>query len=207
MTNGWQSNDGILGFTQDSHIQRTPLLLPELKRITTIATGDNHALALDDKGSIFAWGCGQQNQLGRRVIERTRTNGLVPREVGVRRTKFRSVACGAYHSFAVAKNGKVWSWGLNNYGETGIAAGAGGEDAVISAPTQVSQLNAYAIAQIDGGGHHSVAVTEDGRCLVWGRIDGMQAGVKLDELPVEDVVFDERKKPRILTKPTHVPGE
>ncbi|KAI9752109.1 MAG: hypothetical protein M1835_001133 [Candelina submexicana] len=207
---GWgtfRSNDGILGFNQDVQIQHTPLLLPELKKITHIVAGANHILALTDKGNVFAWGSGQQNQLGRRVVERTKKNGLVPREFGLPRSKISFVECGSYHSFAIDKAGKVWTWGLNNFGETGVSEGAGEDDAVVLAPAVVKSLNGRGVVQINGGTHHSIAVTKDNECLVWGRMDGHQMGMKLADLPKEDLVFDEKNRPRILKTPTVVPGK
>lgn len=180
--------------------------LPSLKKIKHLVCGDNHVLALDNKGAVFAWGSGQQNQLGRRVIERTRMNGLTPREFGLPRNKVTYIEAGAYHSFAIDKTGKVWSWGLNNYGETGIADGAGEDDAVILSPTVVTSLADKTITGMKGGAHHSLAVTAEGECLVWGRVDGYQMGIPLAALPADAVVLDEREKPRILTAPTPIPA-
>ena len=55
-----------------------------------------------------------------------------------------------------------------------------------------------------GGAHHSIAVTEGGECLVWGRVDGCQSGLKVANLPEEDVVRDEKGAARILVAPTAV---
>ena len=168
--------------------------------------GSNHVLALDHKGNVFAWGAGQQNQLGRRVIERTRMNGLVPREFGLPRNKITYIECGSYHSFAIDKTGKVWSWGLNNFGETGIEDGAGEADAIILKPSVIKSLNGKTITCMKGGAHHSAAVTADGQILVWGRLDGKQTGIKISDLPEDDMIFDDRENPRILAKPTPIPG-
>ncbi|KAA6412602.1 MAG: ran exchange factor Prp20 Pim1 [Lasallia pustulata] len=206
---GWgtfRSNEGILGFTVDTHVQTMPALVSGVKKIKHLVCGANHVLALTQKGAVYAWGAGQQNQLGRRVVERTRMNGLVPREFGLPKNKITYVKCGAYHSFAIDTKGQVWTWGLNNYGETGITEGAGEDEAVVLAPTVVKSLQGKELVNIDGGAHHSVAVTKDGECLVWGRIDGFQSGIKISSLPKEDIVFDERDHPRILKKPTPVPG-
>lgn len=199
-----KSNEGVLGFDQNSKVQRTPVLLPTLRNIVQISCGDNHALALDNKGAVFAWGSGQQNQLGRRVIERTRQNGLVPRQVDLAKKAIAQVACGAYHSFAIDKAGKVFAWGLNNFGETGIMDGAGEANAVVLKPTTVSSLSDAEVTHIDGGAHHSIAVTKDGACLVWGRMDGSQSGMTADDVATEDVIMDERGSPRILARPTQV---
>ncbi|KAK7614811.1 regulator of chromosome condensation 1/beta-lactamase-inhibitor protein II [Phyllosticta paracitricarpa] len=205
---GWgtfRSNEGIFGFTKTVFVQRTPMLIDGLKKIRSISCGANHVLALDSSGNVFAWGSGQQNQLGRRVVERTKHEGLVPREFGLPRKKITQVACGSYHSFALDKSGNVWAWGLNNFGETGIPENAGEDDAVILKPTKVDSLSGRNISMIDGGGHHSAAVTEDGDCLVWGRLDGNQMGIAMDTLkalPEDQVVKDEHGRPRILKVPT-----
>src|SRR5262249_50082188 len=81
------------------------------------------------------------------------------------------------------------------------------DDAVVVKPAVVEALKDYNITQVKGGGHHSLAVTDSGNVLAWGRVDGYQTGIKVSDLPAHDVVFDERKKPRILTKPTEIPGE
>lgn len=201
-----QSNEGILGFTVDTHVQTTPALVSGLKTITKLVCGANHVLALTARGAVYAWGAGQQNQLGRRVVERTRMNGLVPREFGLPKNKITYIECGAYHSFAIDNKGQVWTWGLNNYGETGVSEGAGEDEAVVLAPTVVKSLKGRELVNMEGGAHHSIAVTKDGECLVWGRIDGFQSGIKVSSLPKDDVVFDERENPRILKKPTPVPG-
>ncbi|KAF2145142.1 uncharacterized protein K452DRAFT_284531 [Aplosporella prunicola CBS 121167] len=209
---GWgtfRSNEGIFGFSKTSVVQKTPVLIPELKKIRHIAAGANHILALDASGNVFAWGSGQQNQLGRRVVERTKIEGLVPREFGLPRRQITQIACGSYHSFAMDKKGNVWAWGLNNFGETGIPEHAGEDDAVILKPAKVENLAGKNMKMLYGGGHHSVGVTEGGECLVWGRLDGFQMGIPMETLkalPEEQVKRDEHGRARILKVPTAVPG-
>jgi regulator of chromosome condensation len=54
-----------------------------------------------------------------------------------------------------------------------------------------------------GGSHHSIAVTQDGKCLVWGRLDGKQMGIPISDLPSDRVVSHEGR-PRILEVPTAI---
>lgn len=185
-------------------VQREPVLLTSLKKIKKIACGANHVLALNSEGQVFAWGSGQQNQLGRRVVERTKTQGLIPREFGLPRKAIKDVECGQYHSFAIDNKDRVWSWGLNNYGETGIPESAGEDDAVILKPEVVESLSGIEVTTIKGGAHHSIAVTKSGDCLTWGRVDGCQIGVPTSDLKEDDVVKDERGAVRILTQPSKV---
>lgn len=161
-------------------------------------------LALNEKGAVFSWGSGQQNQLGRRIIERNRLNGLQPREFGLPKN-ITHVSCGAFHSFAVHQTGKVYAWGLNSFGETAIQENAGDNEAAILHPTVVDSLSGKGITQLSGGAHHSMAVNKEGSCLVWGRLDGYQTGLKIDSLSDDMVIKDERGRPRILIQPTPVP--
>lgn len=183
-----------------------PALLVGLKKIKQLACGANHVLALDVNGSVFAWGTGQQNQLGRRVVERTRIAGLTPREFGLPKKQIKYIAAGSDHSFAVDTKDNVWSWGLNNFGQTGIPDGAGGDEAIVPTPQIVDSLDAYSMTCLKGGRHHSVGVSANGECLVWGRADGSQIGIMTSELPEEDVIMNEHNRPAILNRPTQLKG-
>ncbi|KAH8179077.1 regulator of chromosome condensation (RCC1) repeat domain-containing protein [Sarocladium implicatum] len=202
---GWgtfRSSDGILGFDEHVKVQATPVLLPVLKNVKSLAAGSNHVLALDHKGNVLAWGCGQQNQLGRRIIERNKMSSLVPQGLGLPRGKIVQIACGSYHSFAIDKEGSVWAWGLNNFGELGIESNAGEDDAVVLRPVKVEGLEGKNIADIDGGEHHSLACSDKGELYTWGRVDGYQVGFEFDSLSTDNTIYDDRGQARILFKPT-----
>ena len=185
-----------------------PLLIKALglNQVKQLACGDNHVLALTQKGDTFSWGSGQQHQLGRKMIERTRLNGLSPSTFGLKKN-IVSVAAGAFHSFAIDKTGTVLAWGLNSFGETGLSEDVGEDTGTVLHPAPIKSLQQHGkVVQLQGGAHHTVAVTEAGECLVWGRLDGYQLGLKFDTIPDPDVIKDVKNKPRILKVPTHVPG-
>ncbi|TLS23936.1 hypothetical protein PpBr36_08745 [Pyricularia pennisetigena] len=208
---GWgtfRASDGVLGFTPTIKIQKFPTLLPEPKKVVQIAAGSNHAMALDSAGKLFTWGCPEQNQLGRRCVQRELlASALRPGGVGLKRgVKVVKISCGSYHSFAVDKEGGVYTWGLNNFGQLAIEQDAGDSDAAVLTAVKVESLKDYKIADIAGGEHHSLACTTDGQLLVWGRIDGHQTGLPLDAFTEENAIYDDYKKPRILKTPTVIPG-
>lgn len=58
-------------------------------------------------------GNGQQAQLGRKIIERRKTNGLDPERLAIRNIVL--IGSGSYHSFAVDKAGVVYAWVSLNY--------------------------------------------------------------------------------------------
>jgi regulator of chromosome condensation len=165
--------------------------------------GNDHVLALSKEGNVYAWGNGQQFQLGRRVVERTRLNGLVPREFGLPRRKVKYVSTGSYHSFAITQDGKVWAWGLNQFGQCGIydEKHAGEDSTVVPVPTVIEYFEKYEIVQIAAGEHHSAALTKDGDLLMWGRLDAHQLGIDVANLPADDIVHDVAGKPRYLAVP------
>ena len=98
----------------------------------------------------------------------------------------------------------MYAWGANNFGQTGIPSSAGDSNAVIATPTIVERLSGYTIRSIAGGEHHSLACTQEGQVLIWGRCDDNQAGLNLANLPPHTLVFDDRGRPRILA-PTRIP--
>lgn len=202
-----KSNEGVFGFNSSTLVQDRPVQVEKLKKITKLAAGANHVLALASNGAVFAWGSGQQNQLGRKILERTKMHSLVPTEFGLPK-KMVNVGAGAYNSFAVHNNGNVYGWGLNSYGETGIAKdiGEGGESDVHHPAVLESLKGKGKVTTIEGGSHHTVAVTDKGELLVWGRLDGAQLGLDVSKLPEEDVIKDSAGRPRILAVPTQVPN-
>ncbi|KAI9652566.1 MAG: hypothetical protein M1829_001508 [Trizodia sp. TS-e1964] len=204
---GWgcfRGDDGVIGFTKEvSTVQKFPILITGLPPISSLTTGTNHVYATTPAGRVWSWGAGQQYQLGRRVVQRFRSHGLGPREFGLRNIKY--MGSGDYHGFAINEKGDVFTWGLNSFGQTGILYNAGCDGAVINMVTKLKSLADYKIKAISGGAHHTLAQTEDDDLLVWGRIDGHQTGIEPSDLPLENVIVDQKKEPRIISVPTIIP--
>ena len=209
-----QKTDGIFGFLpgEDAPMeQKSPVLLPNLKNITDISSGANHAMAIDDKGLVFAWGCGEQNQLGYHIVQRTSTNKkntLNPSPLRTRLKTYKAIYTGNDHSFAIDTKDRVWGWGVNSFGGTGIADGAGDDNAAVYTPQIVKTLSLQndSIIHIDGGQHHSIAVTANGKALVWGRVDGQQVGLDMSTVPDSSTIRDDKGIERIVIKPTTLPN-
>jgi regulator of chromosome condensation len=214
---GWgtfRDDKGIFGFALDKNNkvikqQNTPILIEELKNIKQIECGENHAIALDNKGAVYAWGCGQQDQLGRRLVQRHAEQNLHPTPLHLpKHGKVVTIAAGPNHSFAVGTNGEVWAWGLNSFAQTGIPYADNVDNDIITGPTKVASLKDYNIKMMAAGGQHSLALTEDGTTLAFGRMDNFALGLDFASLPVDDpeaVRKDEKGSPRILFKPSAVP--
>lgn len=181
--------------------QRTPLLIPGVCDVVKIIAGAQHVLALTSKGTVFSWGCDEQNQLGRRRAGRHYQSHLLVPELCALPPGIRDVGVGLYHSFAIHRQGDVYAWGSNNFGQTGVTKSAGQNDAIVAYPNKVSDLKRHApLVSIFGGKDHSLAITEHGECLIWGRIDNKALGIALEDTPPAEIIHDTYGRPRILKR-------
>lgn len=121
---------GRLGFAASAGDPRrvvSPQRVAGLSRshVLHVACGAFHALATDVNGHVFAWGTNAVGQLGfvapalatptpRVIVSPTLVTGLCG-------TYVSAVACGAYHSLALASTGRVFSWGCARFGKLGRA--------------------------------------------------------------------------------------
>eukprot|EP00735_Rhodelphis_limneticus_P006448 TRINITY_DN1885_c0_g1::TRINITY_DN1885_c0_g1_i1::g.14121::m.14121 TRINITY_DN1885_c0_g1::TRINITY_DN1885_c0_g1_i1::g.14121 ORF type:complete len:611 (-),score=132.46,sp/Q9FN03/UVR8_ARATH/32.30/3e-57,sp/Q9FN03/UVR8_ARATH/37.42/9e-56,sp/Q9FN03/UVR8_ARATH/34.86/2e-50,sp/Q9FN03/UVR8_ARATH/38.04/7e-46,sp/Q9FN03/UVR8_ARATH/37.10/4e-33,sp/Q9FN03/UVR8_ARATH/37.36/2e-07,RCC1/PF00415.13/0.0013,RCC1/PF00415.13/5.4e-13,RCC1/PF00415.13/3.6e-16,RCC1/PF00415.13/3.8e-16,RCC1/PF00415.13/0.0064,RCC1/PF00415.13/5.7e- len=89
------------------------------------------------------------------------TDVLVPSQLDTLPGTATQISCGYAHSAAIV-GGKLFTWGLNDYGQLGIGLSRSSE----SAPVEVS-LEAPAIA-VSCGQSHTAALTNDGALYTWG---------------------------------------
>jgi len=126
--------------------------------MVSIAAGLYHSLALKSDSTVYAWGYNYYAQLGSGVWDFS--NSELPNRVS-NLTGVVAVAAGMYHSLALKADGTVWSWGDDDYGQSG-----NGTTTWRVVPVQVSSLT-DGIA-VSGGGHYSLALKSDGTVWTWG---------------------------------------
>lgn len=211
---GWgtfRDDKGIFGFSQiRGHEvvseQSRPVLIKGLKGIKQITCGENHALALDDKGTVWAWGCGKQDQLGRRLVGRHLENNLNPQPLALpKKNQVESIAAGPNHSFAVLKDGTVYSWGLNSHMQTGIPYPAAKDDDIITGPTKVKALSE--IKMMAGGARHSIALNNSGELLSFGQLENSALGADWQQYEDDEKMIrrgGDLQKPKIVIQPIKV---
>lgn len=139
---------------------------------------DEISEAKGTEGSLWGWGenhvgqCGHQLGVGQVFSGEIRwlgaSGGYLPRHVPAIR-KATAVAAGSFHSLALDKDGSVWTWGDNDFGQLGR-----GTTSWFLSPGRVSNLNE--VRAIAGGGHFSVALVNDGTVRAWGYNGGGQLG-------------------------------
>lgn len=136
------------------------------RTISAIAAGGAHSLALGSDGRMFAWGSNSAGQLG----NRSTTTSSSPVEVfsgGVLAGKtVITIAAGNSHNLALTSDGRVYGWGLNQYGQLGVPS-----PTTSSAPVAVNGTGLIAgktVIAIVAGANHSLALTFDGFVYAWG---------------------------------------
>jgi len=162
----WGSNSvGQLG--DDTTTNRfTPVQVQYLSNVRTVAAGGYHSLALREDGTVWAWGRNYFFMLGSGQLgDGTTTNRHTPVQVQ-NLSNVRAVAAGGLHSLALREDGTVWAWGSNGSLSTGF--GRLGDDTTIHRHTPVQVQNLSNVRAIAAGGHHSVALREDGTVWAWG---------------------------------------
>jgi alpha-tubulin suppressor-like RCC1 family protein len=124
-------------------------------RAVQIASGRDHAYALDGDGRVWAWGNNQFGQLG----DGTATARSTP--VALALDDVVMVEAGHYHGLAVRADGSVWSWGYGGLGQLGH-----GDTVNRSVPTLVPGL--AGVSRVAGGRDTSYAVDGAGTVYAWG---------------------------------------
>ncbi|KAK9805565.1 hypothetical protein WJX72_005277 [[Myrmecia] bisecta] len=163
--------------------QKVKSLLPDklkpFDRVTAVAAGAHHSMALTVGGKLLAFGANKYGALGLGDKDRR----LVPTEVPLAdssgsRSKVRAVQvqCGQQHSLAlVQKDGclQVCATGYNVWGQLGT-----GDRQDSLRFKVVRSLLGHPIAALVSGDSHAAAITRSGELYMWGRGDCGQLGVQ-----------------------------
>ena len=88
--------------------------------IVAVAAGRTHSLALDSNGGVWAWGKNLNGELGidSTVKSLTPVQVLAPDGTNVL-SNIVAISAGWNHNLALAADGSLYAWGLNNKGQLG----------------------------------------------------------------------------------------
>jgi alpha-tubulin suppressor-like RCC1 family protein len=156
-----------------------------LSNIVAIAAGQDHSLALDGNGNVYAWGNNDEDQLGVNINTR---NTVTPDQVNLL-SNIVAIAAGQDHSLALDGNGNVYAWGKNYQGQLGIGYSGPG----LVTPVKVSFDDDIVITDISAGVNNSFAVDNNGIAYGWGTNNNGEVGNAKESARQETpdkVVFD-----------------
>lgn len=89
-------------------------------KVTAITAGANHNLMLDSKGKLWAWGDNTHGQLGNNTQTGSNKPVAVDTQAITKGVTIMNISASGNHNVVVDGDGKVWSWGNNNYGQLGV---------------------------------------------------------------------------------------
>eukprot|EP00397_Hematodinium_sp_SG-2012_P016679 GEMP01017026.1.p1 GENE.GEMP01017026.1~~GEMP01017026.1.p1 ORF type:complete len:553 (+),score=121.03 GEMP01017026.1:72-1730(+) len=162
---------GKLPFSGPDGDMASSMLSLERKRITQIAVGTEHAVAVSSGGRVFSWGLNDYGQLGTGDEMQRMLPSLteVPYEVFI-----ESVSCGGRFTMALTKKGELWSWGrmqASNFPRLFVDQWCNGYES-----RGELGLRGKKLAKVVGGDTHMVALTKEGKVFTWGYNDYGQLG-------------------------------
>ncbi len=122
-----------------------------------IAGGQTHTAIATPDGPVMSWGGDAFGQLG----DGSYGLGSSDAAQALYVSDAIAVAAGSFHTVALTKDGSVWSWGDNRWGELGD----GGRSSH-TAPEKIAGIDH--IVAIAAGGLHSLALDANGIVWTWG---------------------------------------
>jgi alpha-tubulin suppressor-like RCC1 family protein len=139
------------------------------EKTSQVFLGDYHSSEITPEGQIFTWGrnlWGQLGDDGARNSKSTPVNITLEFNLNAGETIIQA-SLGYSHSLAITSEGRIFTWGNNNYGQLGD-----GTTTNRLTPVDITSkfnLNAgETIIQASLGSVHSSAITSEGRIFTWG---------------------------------------
>lgn len=133
------------------------------KKIIAITSGNGTSYAVDEDGTLYAWG---QNLLGQLGIGDEKVEASsTPLKVAVPK-KIKAVKSGEDHVYAIAEDGTVYEWGNTDRGKKY-------KPEVIQIPGEVDKISVS---------FNTWVITKDGEIYGWGNNQDGQMGADLPEV-------------------------
>ncbi len=165
----WGSNsNGQLGNNTNTSRCTPVSILGAKKTFCQIKSGYDHVIALEYNNQVWGWGNNNRGQIGDNLV----LSRLTPVSLAGEKKlfwgggffpNFHGISAGINFTVAIEdKNGQVWSWGSNVYGQLG-------DNSTTSRRTPVSILgNRKTFCQIVAGLYHTLAIQHNGNIWSWG---------------------------------------
>lgn len=144
----------------------------EERKITSIACGANHSIALDEEGYVYSWGFGGLGRLGHSEQKDLYRPKVISNLAGTHRaSRATQIACGASCSVALDGNQQMLLWGKWK------TTGDGSTGQPWMSPRYLYDLNGWNLRQVAAGGSSLFALAEEEKTTIaWGQVQNGELG-------------------------------
>ena len=147
-------------------------------------------------GKVFKFSRENKKQ----AIENVYAN-KIPYEIKLN-TKIMDLSCGIEHVLVRGRDCKIYSWGVNSYGQLGIENIKIGPNVEISEPTSITKLNERKITQIFAVDYCSFCVDENNKTFGFGKNENGEINVLKNDncimIPEELVMLEKKKNYKLI---------
>ncbi|KAL6074816.1 Ultraviolet-B receptor uvr8 [Balamuthia mandrillaris] len=220
------------------HVFPKQLILPPDMRAVQVSCGWSHSMLIDAKGRLFSFGWGMYGQLGQgdfcnehypvqirfsdldnESTEDSEAEDFVVTEQSEDESLLEpsvlECSCGVWHSAAILKDGSLWTWGYNSFGQvdftfffrypivcfflSGCYKLGTGDTQGSCKPSRVTirHQETLKVGAIRCGHRHTMAQSDNGDVYCWGWNKYGQCGIEArltTESPPEDSIVTQPQK-------------
>ncbi|XP_051146069.1 ultraviolet-B receptor UVR8 [Andrographis paniculata] len=162
------------GSLQDEHTPQLIRSLSAFGRVTSLACGGAHAVALLSGGRVLAWGRGSSGQLGHGEM----ADCSQPTEVkALEGFEITCVSAGWNHSAFVSESGNLFTCGDGSFGQLGH-----GDYSSQCSPLEVSYFSSKPVNQVACGMRHSLVLLRENQVYGFGSGKRGQLGISSEKI-------------------------
>lgn len=146
-----ESTGGKLGLEQSNHEDTSQLQKVDSikEKVMTVSCGAEYTIAVTHKGHVYAFGQGNQGQLG---LGSAQFETEQPEPIKTfEKIKAKSVSCGESFTAVVTKHGNLYTFGDGRHGKLGL-----GDECFsnLFKPEKVTRFNKFVVDKVSCGGCH-----------------------------------------------------
>eukprot|EP00927_Polykrikos_kofoidii_P053823 TRINITY_DN48378_c0_g1_i1.p1 TRINITY_DN48378_c0_g1~~TRINITY_DN48378_c0_g1_i1.p1 ORF type:complete len:1757 (+),score=306.71 TRINITY_DN48378_c0_g1_i1:152-5422(+) len=156
--NGWYGKLG-LGNNQNAYV---PTQVAFSAGAAELSLGSSHTGMISTDGRLYLWG---QNKMCCEPIGNDHIHFPKKFQHIEGNPKLSLIACGEHHTLAVTKDGAMWVWGSNKYGQLGLGESSVGLDIMMP---ESPLIPSGSIDVLSTGPGHTVAIMTAGETYAWG---------------------------------------
>lgn len=148
-----------------------------IKGVVSVSAGENHSIARQPNGEVYAWGANTFGQLGVTAIDES----SIVRKVHL--TNIAKIITMKNHNIAIDKDGYAYSWGANLSGQLGRKT-----DEVNG--TIPAIINSTKFQQIAVGSIVTYAIDDEQNLYKWGAIYNTEPTNYFENVPFQNKIID-----------------